>query len=155
MKAENGFYTWTKGDKKARFTLADGKETIVFCPVEFDCKCTNATCTTQKLSAALVEALVALRAACGFSLRITSGYRCQAHQTAIKGQAGVTTVSQSGQHPLGIAADVQPSTRTNESWAKFIKLVDEMFMNIGLAATFRHVDMRTPKPDGKKRLWNY
>lgn len=86
-----------------------------------------------------------LRAACGFPLFITSGYRTTAHNAKVGGV-------DSSAHTTGHAADI----RAGASSTKFA-IVDAAlaigFKRIGVGATFVHVDDAPGLPD--RVLWTY
>jgi uncharacterized protein YcbK (DUF882 family) len=151
----NGFYVWTKG-KDIPFELPlmldpveRKKRQSYFSTAEFSCKCTNRTCVDQKVSVELVDKLIELREAVDAPVRITSGFRCERHQAAIRGSGIKTTVGTSS-HELGLAVDIQ-----SKDMKALAREVEKLFNNIGTAATFLHVDVRPLKADGAKRRWPY
>lgn len=66
---------------------------------EFWCKCSNESCTMTLVNEDLIEAFEAIRTALGAKIVVTSGYRCQLHNSK---QAGH---SQTSRHCAGMAID--------------------------------------------------
>jgi uncharacterized protein YcbK (DUF882 family) len=102
---------------------------------EFECKC--GVCQVQLVDLDHVEKLQQLRDSLGSSIRITSGYRCPAHNQQVGGVPD-------SQHLKGTATDIQsdavePSELANKC---------EHFDGLGRYKTFVHVDSR-----GYKARW--
>jgi len=139
---DDGFWLWTKG--------MDLKVSDSFTANEFACHCNDPACQTQKVSSDLVTRLQTLRNALGSPIRVTSGYRCQAYQDALRAK-GYETAAGVSQHTLGQAADIQPvDMRLMSGLLQYVK---EQFADngIGVATRFIHCDVR--KPPGAR--WNY
>lgn len=115
---------------------------------EFECPCNK--CTDQFIDDILINKLEELRNQYGSLIRISSGYRCPAHNIEVGG------VSNSA-HSSGIASDIQPFVMNVDELDKLYNLAYKMFDNIGdgRRLKFIHVDVRPPKIDGKKRTWTY
>jgi len=127
------YFIFNKGEK---FKLSDN-----FSSHELECKCSRADCIEQKISVNLIEKLQKIREKLGKSLKITSGYRCEAHNKAIGGAA-------KSQHILGNAADLK-----TEDMDSLEALVEVEFDAVGNAKpSFLHVDVRDTK---NKLRWTY
>ena len=87
-----------------------------FIPNEFKCKCGQCEggCSVE-----LVMLLDLVRCCWGGPIRITSGYRCAAHNTTV---GGVST----SRHLIGIAADVTIPMATGK-WSDFCAVVGRVF----------------------------
>ena len=143
MKEENGYYVWKKNDVY--------KFNQYFTTKEFDCQCKLKECIEQKASKLLISKLTELREAVNEPLRITSGFRCAAHQEEIRKSGVSTVVAKVSTHQVGDAADVQPS---RISIKDFETIASKFFNAIGIAKTFLHFDLRG-LDDGKIRRWPY
>ena len=106
---------------------------------EFDCQHTGA----NEMDAEFLRRLDALRDACGFPFRITSGYRHPSHPIEAKKK-------KSGTHSQGIAADIAvvDASQRRILVAKALQLG---FNGVGVARGFIHVDTRETTPV----LWLY
>jgi uncharacterized protein YcbK (DUF882 family) len=106
---------------------------------EFSCRHTG----KNEMDLRFIERLDILRAKCGFSFTITSGYRDPSHPEEAK-------KAKPGTHSQGIAADIQITNGADRH-----KIVQEAlllgFTGIGVAKTFVHVDLRDTTPV----LWTY
>jgi len=106
---------------------------------EFDCQETG----ENEISEEFVHKLDELRAACGFSFRVTSGYRSENHSIEKRKKSP-------GTHAQGIAADIAVS-----GGAQRMLLVQKAlslgFNGVGVAKGFIHVDVRETTPV----LWCY
>jgi zinc D-Ala-D-Ala carboxypeptidase len=106
---------------------------------EFKCSHTG----EEAMSSVFLARLDALREACGFPFRITSGYRSDTHPAeAVKRQGGT--------HTRGIAADIAVA----DARQRYIIVVNALrlgFTGIGVARGFVHVDTRAGDP----ALWTY
>ena len=105
---------------------------------EFECRC----CQVVKLDSELLKRLQAMRTETGRPLRITSGYRCSAHNRTVGGASG-------SQHLEGKAADI---VIVGMSKAEQDALCEKYFADGGLGKmnTATHVDTR-----GHKARWDY
>lgn len=112
--------TWFKHNNISNFT-----------PKEFYCKC---GCNELLLDTDLVEYLQALRTELGISLKINSGYRCIAHNTAISG-------SVDSQHTKGKAVDISCANSTFR-YKILTSSSIKNFKGIGLHKQFIHLDTR-------------
>ena len=98
---------------------------------EFACKHTG----ENEIVTEFVRRLDELRAACGFSFTITSGYRDPSHPAEARKSKG-------GVHTTGIAADIAVSNGVER--ATIIRNAIELgFNGIGVAKGFIHVDTRS------------
>jgi uncharacterized protein YcbK (DUF882 family) len=115
---------------------------------EFECPCKK--CTEQFIDSELVNKLEDLRNQYGSGIKITSGYRCPAHNVEVGGVPNSA-------HSSGIATDIQPSVMNVDELDKLYDLAYKLFSNIGdgRRLKFVHVDTRPAKADGKKRTWTY
>ena len=129
-------YVWLKGQNR--------KLTPNFSTTEFDCPCTIPTCVEQRINKDLVDNLQKVRDNLQDSLTVTSGYRCQEYQNELE-KRGYKTAKNS-QHLLGNAADV-----TSRNMSTLGRLLHEVFICVGVARNFFHVDERRDRP----RTWNY
>lgn len=98
----------------------------------------------------LCEALEVIRAELGSPIRILSGYRSPAHNSKVGG-------AKQSQHMLGTAADIVCDRATPQK-AYFVarRLYREGKIKIGgagLYASWIHLDVRPPKPDGSLYTW--
>lgn len=108
---------------------------------EFRCPC----CGRNEIKTELLDKLQAARSAAGVPFRITSGYRCPAHNRAV---GGVPTSS----HTAGYAADIAiPEGSTGFRILK--ALLTAGFQRIGIAGSFIHADIDPTKPH--PTLWIY
>ena len=106
---------------------------------EFDCQETG----NNNMSEGFIHKLDALREACGFPFKITSGYRDPSHSIE-------RTKRTSGTHSLGIAADI----RIHHGADRYTIVQTALslgFTGIGIAKTFVHVDVRESTPV----IWTY
>jgi uncharacterized protein YcbK (DUF882 family) len=105
---------------------------------EFECGC--GTCQAQMIDSRLLVALDLLRESIKAPIIITSGYRCPAHNKAVKG-------AKKSRHLAGEAADIYTIAATIE---ELEKRAEEHFSRIGVGKTFIHVDVG----EGKSK-WVY
>lgn len=106
---------------------------------EFDCQQTG----ENDMQDEFIHSLDALRHECGFSFRITSGYRSPSHSIEAR-------KATPGTHAQGIAADIG----TTDGSERYIIVKNAMamgFSGIGIHKTFVHVDTRTTTPV----VWTY
>ena len=108
---------------------------------EFACSYTG----DNEIKEEFIEALDALREACGFPFIITSGYRAKSHPV----EKHKTTT---GTHVQGIASDI----KVTDGLQRF-KIVEEAiklgFTGIGIATNFIHVDLRSPDDTTPYVMW--
>lgn len=110
---------------------------------EFACRCGQCKAdfppSVKKQLLRLAPALQALRNAVG-PVRITSGYRCPAHNTAVGG-------AKASQHVLGLAADIVSRAHTPAQLAAAAEAIPAFKAGgIGLYPSWVHVDVRTTGP---------
>ena len=106
---------------------------------EFDCQQTG----ENDMQDEFIHSLDTLRHECGFSFRITSGYRSPSHSIEAR-------KAKPGTHAQGIAADIG----TTNGYERYIIVKNAMamgFSGIGIHKTFVHVDTRTTTPV----VWTY
>lgn len=110
---------------------------------EFACKGSSCCGGSAPVDSKLVEALQELRDLAGEPIMITSGFRCLAHNSTIRG------ASQTSQHTVGRAADIVCGSLSPRELMELAEKV-KWFKNggIGLYRTFLHVDVR---PNGPAR----
>lgn len=106
---------------------------------EFDCQHTG----ENRMDSSFLQRLDALRDACGFPFRITSGYRSPLHPIEAKKK-------KAGTHAQGIAADIAvvDGAQRHIIVANALRLG---FSGVGVARGFIHVDTRETTPV----LWLY
>jgi len=111
-----------------------------FTRAEMECKCGCKGTPTAEF----MTKLDSLREKFGKSIKVSSGYRCLAHNTAVGG-------SKTSKHIEGIAVDILCN---NPEKFQLVKLAIEMgFGGIGIAKTFLHLDTRPQKTEGA--IWIY
>ena len=104
---------------------------------EFACK----HCGEVKIAPGLLDLLDAIREEFGSPLIVTSGYRCEAHNLAVKG-------AKDSQHVLGTAADLKPA---NGDLERLKGICDRLNPRGGVGLNYKsfvHVDVR-----GKRARW--
>lgn len=116
-----------------------------FAGAEFDCPCPS--CVETLIDTDLIDRLDALRDRLGAPIRITSGYRCPAHQKFLAAH-GFETAKHS-RHLVGEAADIWTGKQTGEQLEAAARAVG--FRAVGVAKVWVHVDLR----DDKDRRWLY
>lgn len=139
MKRDGLFYVWTKGQNL--------NLTADFTTIEFACPCKHLSCQEQRIAVELVDKLQTIRSAVGSSIRVSSGFRCRAHQADLS-KKGYETAKGISQHELGRAADISSSALPTLELRKTVK---QFFKAIGTANNFLHVDLRADK----ERAWGY
>lgn len=110
---------------------------------EFKCPCCGRNFTSERLILMLDKA----REIAGVKFIITSGYRCEKHNAAVKG-------SKNSSHLDGLAADilcVNPDTR----YIILKALLQAGFNRIGIYEKHIHVDIDYRKPHGVVWLAKY
>jgi uncharacterized protein YcbK (DUF882 family) len=107
---------------------------------EFECKC---GCGTNNVDDELVQVLDYLRTVMRKPIVITSGLRCEAHNTAVGG-------AQNSQHLSGKAADIKVIGLDPETVYTYLdnKYFDKY--GIGLYKSWVHLDVRPEKARWKK-----
>lgn len=142
MLEDSNYYIWNKGDvyffDKNQF----------FKTSEFACQCTNKDCKEQRINKDIISKLNSIRKEINEPILVTSGFRCEKHQIALRNQGVNTVVAKQSTHELGDAVDVKP-TRMRVS--DFLNFCIKQFEAIGIAKSFLHLDLRT----GKTRRWDY
>jgi hypothetical protein len=109
---------------------------------EFTCKC---GCGRAEMMPSALEKLEDAREKAGIPFKITSGYRCDAHNASVGGKS-------EGAHTSGYAIDIEASV--SPSRLLIVKaLLDAGFTRIGVAKTFIHADDDPSKP--QKVMWVY
>ena len=131
--------TFKKGEDKQLTSHFNSKE--------FECPCDK--CTEQIISDKLLERLEKVRTEYGKAIKVNSGYRCPDHNKAVGGK-------ENSSHMAGLAADISPSLLTLDELDLLYEICYNIFDNIGdgRSKKFIHVDVREPKPTGK-RHWLY
>ena len=107
---------------------------------EFACKC---GCGRAAINLYLVECLQRVRDIVDVPIIINSGYRCPAHNKAIKG-------SQQSRHMLGLAADIRAHSEYYPDEIatvieKYILEITDGFIGLGVYETFVHFDVLRAK----------
>ncbi len=112
---------------------------------DFACKGDHCCNHSSPISIELLHKVDALRESWAEPLLINSGFRCNMHNSYIKGSA------KESMHTLGLACDVAPVSRLH-SFKEFIRdtylpflgvsLNNKSFSGIGFYKTFVHLDVR-------------
>lgn len=105
-----------------------------FTSLEFDCHGND--CSITYIDDNLVTLLQRIRDHFDKPLIITSGYRCKAHNAAVKGGTN-------SYHMRGMAADIVVQGVSTAEVAKYAESIG--VKGIGLYSSFVHVDTRTNK----------
>lgn len=101
---------------------------------EFACPC----CDTIIADPNLVQQLEMARTIANIPFVITSGYRCQDHNTEVGGVP-------SSAHTVGMAVDIK--AENSESRIRILAgLLDAGFVRIGIGDSFIHADIDLSKP---------
>jgi len=99
---------------------------------EFDCQCNYPDCTFTLVSIEHLNMLQKMRSEVGFTINISSGFRCQRHNADIGG-------ADRSQHVRGTATDIQvPHVKASAVADVFEDVAD----GLGRYKTFTHVDSR-------------
>lgn len=116
---------------------------------EFECPCDKCDNDDQLIDSELIAKLEKSRIKYGKRVKVTSGYRCPAHNAEVGGKPGSA-------HMSGLAADIQPSLMNLDELDLVYDICYDEFDNIGDGRRLRfiHVDVRPAKPDGKRK-WIY
>lgn len=104
---------------------------------EFECNC-HRSCIPIAVDCELVAVLEKLREHVGKPVRITSAYRCAAHNTDVGG-------AKNSQHRLGIAADIQVDDFPAKDIAMYLRNEYPNKYGIGEYEAFTHIDVRRAK----------
>ena len=117
---------------------------------ELKCKC---GCNTAAMDDGFMQKLEKLRVAFGKPMRVTSGYRCPAHNKAVS-KTGAT-----GPHTTGMAVDIQIS---GADAFKLITIAAYFgITGIGVkqngphSKRFVHLDALTGKGKPRPTIWSY
>ena len=116
---------------------------------EFQCKC---GCGRANMSIAFMRRLQGLRTYIGEPFKITSGFRCPAHN------AKVSKTGTTGPHTTGKAADIACSHTL--AWEILTEATDHGFTGLGVnqkgKSRFLHLDI-LPNAAGQPRphIWSY
>lgn len=115
---------------------------------EFDCK----HCGQNHMDMRFLGLLDELRDRVGFSLRISSGYRCPTHNQA------VSSTGPNGPHTTGRAADLD--VNRHQAVAVLRAALNLPFTGIGVqqkgAGRFIHLDILTaPEHAPRPTIWSY
>ena len=116
---------------------ANIKLTKNFSTSEFDCNCRFDDCTYTLIEDLLVNKLQGLRDDLKQPLHITSGFRCQKHNSSI------IDSSKRSQHLVGRAVDVKFPVFLERQ--KFIDLCNKHFGFVLVYKKFVHLDIRRKK----------
>lgn len=109
-----------------------------FVTFEFECQCGK--CEDQQISEILISRLESLRSLMGKPLKITSGFRCHAHQLHLASL--FETAKGVSQHELGSACDILVEGHDKK---RLITTCKTLFRAVGIAKTFIHLDLRMDK----------
>lgn len=109
---------------------------------EFACKC---GCGRAEMMPSTLSKLVTARHKAGIPFKITSGFRCKAHNKAVGGKPDSA-------HTSGYAVDIEASV----SPARYLivkNLIEAGFTRIGIAKGFIHADDSPMLPQNV--MWEY
>jgi len=107
----------------------------------FACKC----CGKNWIDARVVELARRIEERIGQRLKITSGYRCEAHNKAVGG-------SETSSHLGGLAVDVACDT-SRLRWQILNAVIREEINRIGIGRNFVHLDIDRAKD--ARVVWLY
>ena len=114
---------------------------------EFNCPC----CDKQNMDSDFLLRLDEARRNSGVKFVITSGYRCENYQKALK-KRGYETAHGVSPHQKGVACDIS-AKNDKDRYAIISALMYVGFGRIGVGSNFVHVDMDLDRnPD---RIWHY
>lgn len=113
-----------------------------FKPEEFKCKC---GCDRNEMMPTTLEKLDKARELAGVPFKITSGYRCEAHNKVVGGKS-------ESAHTQGYAVDIEASMSPSR-YAILKALLAVGFTRIGIGKTFIHADDAPMLP--QKVIWEY
>ena len=119
-----------------------------FTKAEFKCK----HCGQNKMQDSFITKLDALRTKVGFSLHVTSGYRCPKHNAA------VSSTGLNGPHTTGRAVDFALSR--HRGWEVLRAAMEMGFTGIGVQqkgeGRFLHLDdLQEPEHAPRPTIWSY
>jgi hypothetical protein len=117
-----------------------------FSRYEFECSC---GCGVGSISPILVDKLQNIRDVTNKSMTITSGLRCEAFNTKIKGSSSSSHVP--NDEGIGLAVDI--SCTTSEDRYSIINVAIKFFRRIGISGKFIHLDVDPYKTQGV--IWTY
>ena len=121
-----------------------------FSHYEFECSC---GCGVGSISPILVDKLQNIRDVTNKSMTITSGLRCEAFNTKIKGSPSSSHVP--NDEGIGLAVDI--SCTTSESRFEIVDVAIKFFRRIGIAGehtgNFIHLDIDPYKTQDV--IWTY
>jgi uncharacterized protein YcbK (DUF882 family) len=113
-----------------------------FKPDEFKCKC---GCGRNEMMPSTLEKLDKARGIAEVAFKITSGFRCEAHNRAVGGKS-------ESAHTQGYAVDIEASM--SPSRYSIVKALLEVgFTRIGVGKTFIHADDSPNLPQNV--MWEY
>ena len=117
---------------------------------EFDCLCKSPTCTDTLVDEELIERLEEIREILNYPIKVTSGFRCNWHQTELAKEGLETSRAAKPPHTLGIAADIVCLSNV-VTVDKLVAAAEQVgFTSIGKGKRFIHVDLRP-----EVRRWKY
>ena len=109
---------------------------------EFSCRC---NCGSDQIDSELIRKLQEVRDALGEPMRITSGIRCNTHNSKVGGTAGSSHLEGNGT-AVDIACD-------NSAYRqKILSAITPVFVRVGIAKTFIHCDVDVNK---SANIWLY
>ena len=109
---------------------------------EFSCKC---NCGSDQIDSELIRKLQEVRDALGEPMRITSGIRCNTHNSKVGGTAGSSHLEGNGT-AVDIACD-------NSAYRqKILSAITPVFFRVGISKTFIHCDVDVNK---SANIWLY
>ena len=117
-----------------------------FSHYEFECSC---GCGVGSVSPILVEKLQNIRDVTNKSMTITSGLRCEAFNTKIKGSPSSSHVP--NDEGIGLAVDI--ACTTSESRFEIVDVAIKFFRRIGISGNFIHLDIDPYKTQDV--IWTY
>lgn len=102
---------------------------------EFACKC---GCGFDTVDAELLEVLEDVRMHFGKAVTVTSGCRCEEHNTAVGGMVN-------SYHKKGRAADIKVAGTRPSDVQSYLRLTYPDSLGIGSYNSFTHIDSRSGK----------
>jgi zinc D-Ala-D-Ala carboxypeptidase len=91
-----------------------------------------------KVHPVLIAGVQEIRDACDFPIRITSGYRTEAHNNFVGGASGSL-------HTKGMAVDLQASDRSESKLQRIISEARKLGFVVRPYPTFVHIDCGVPR----------
>jgi len=116
---------------------------------ELACPC----CGDMYLQPGFLDALNAVRSRYGHPMGVTSGCRCHAHNTVIRGHERSLHVFGNKAHKTDTCA-VDISVTDGEKRAALVEAALAEGLSVGVASNFIHIDMRQAA-GLKRRLYHY